>query len=80
MVWCQEEPKNMGAWRYIKPRYETAMHELVATDSKPRELRYVGRAAAASPGEAEQCIARHQQQNQLHAAHLLPMIVLLVSV
>lgn len=57
VVWCQEEPKNMGAWRYVKPRYETAMRELVPQASDPqqqsrlRQLRYVGRAAAASPGE-----------------------------
>ena len=58
VVWCQEEPKNMGAWRYVKPRYETAMRELVQAPQQgqqgpagaARELRYVGRAAAASPG------------------------------
>ena len=25
VVWCQEEPKNMGAWSYVKPRLETAL-------------------------------------------------------
>ena len=24
----QEEPKNMGAWLYVKPRLDTAMREL----------------------------------------------------
>eukprot|EP00124_Ichthyophonus_hoferi_P002173 Ihof_evm3s138 gene=Ihof_evmTU3s138 len=25
VVWCQEEPKNMGAWTYVNPRIETAL-------------------------------------------------------
>ena len=55
VVWCQEEPKNMGAWRYVKPRFDTAMCELVPDDNEGhdlpnRELRYVGRTSAASPG------------------------------
>ena len=25
VVWCQEEPKNMGAWSYVKPRLETVL-------------------------------------------------------
>ena len=52
-VWCQEEPKNMGAWRYIKPRMDTAMRELMERgegSAAPRRIRYVGRPAAASPG------------------------------
>lgn len=28
VVWVQEEPKNMGAWLYVKPRLDTAMREL----------------------------------------------------
>lgn len=27
LVWCQEEPKNMGAWSYIKPRFDTTLRE-----------------------------------------------------
>ena len=52
LVWCQEEPKNMGAWSYIKPRLDTAMRELGPTAGMhQRPLRYVGRTAAASVGE-----------------------------
>ena len=25
VVWCQEEPKNMGAWSYVRPRLVTAL-------------------------------------------------------
>ena len=31
LVWVQEEHKNMGAWSFIQPRFQTAM----ATDKKP---------------------------------------------
>lgn len=53
VIWCQEEPKNMGAWRYVKPRMDTAMRELMESQqgaTKPLRIRYVGRPAAASPG------------------------------
>ena len=26
VVWVQEEPKNMGAWSYVQPRFFTASH------------------------------------------------------
>ena len=25
IAWVQEEHKNMGAWPYVKPRFETAL-------------------------------------------------------
>lgn len=53
VIWCQEEPKNMGAWRYVKPRMDTAMRELMESQpgsAQPLRIRYVGRPAAASPG------------------------------
>jgi 2-oxoglutarate dehydrogenase E1 component len=43
IVWCQEEPRNMGAWSFVEPR----LRELAAD----RSLRYVGRPDRASPAE-----------------------------
>jgi 2-oxoglutarate dehydrogenase E1 component len=40
LVWCQEEPQNMGAWSFIAPELEEVFG---------RKARYVGREAAASP-------------------------------
>ena len=43
----------MGAWRYMKPRMDTAMRELMKSlegSMPPSRIRYVGRPAAASPG------------------------------
>ena len=45
MVWCQEEPKNMGAWSFVEPRIEEVLGEIGA---KHGRARYVGRAEAAS--------------------------------
>jgi 2-oxoglutarate dehydrogenase E1 component len=44
MVWAQEEPQNMGAWRSIRHRLEEACPPGVP-------LRYVGRPWRASPSE-----------------------------
>jgi hypothetical protein len=27
LVWVQEEPQNMGAWSYVKPRFDTILRE-----------------------------------------------------
>ncbi len=45
IVWCQEEPRNMGAFSFVRERIEEVMEELGRTD----RARYVGRPAAASP-------------------------------
>ncbi len=50
LVWCQEEPKNMGAWTYVKPRLETALRNLTDCAIAPN-LHYVGRPSAASTGD-----------------------------
>jgi len=42
--WVQEEPRNMGAWRFMFDRNHT-----IFDDKDPRVLYYVGREAAASP-------------------------------
>ncbi|MBK5933273.1 2-oxoglutarate dehydrogenase E1 component [Rhodovulum imhoffii] len=46
IVWCQEEPKNQGAWTFIEPNLEWVLKRINATHDRPR---YAGRAAAASP-------------------------------
>lgn len=45
ILWVQEEPKNMGAWSYVGPRLRSSLKELLDDD---REVRYVGRRAAAN--------------------------------
>jgi len=51
LIWCQEEPQNMGAWSFIAPQIEEIFG---------RKAVYAGRAAAASP--AVGVLAIHRQQ------------------
>jgi 2-oxoglutarate dehydrogenase E1 component len=45
VVWCQEEPRNMGAWHFIEPYLEWVLNQIDAPNKRPR---YAGRAAAAA--------------------------------
>jgi 2-oxoglutarate dehydrogenase E1 component len=51
LVWCQEEPQNMGAWTFMEPR----LRKLFG-----REIAYAGRDASASPAVGS--LARHKQE------------------
>ncbi len=46
VVWCQEEPANMGAWTFVLPRLINILEELERQVFVPT---YVGRKASASP-------------------------------
>nr|ANC58263.1 2-oxoglutarate dehydrogenase E1 component [Candidatus Methylacidiphilum infernorum] len=59
LVWCQEEPKNMGAWNYIFPK----LQELF---SMP--LTYAGREASASTATGSLAYHRLEQQKLLSDA------------
>jgi 2-oxoglutarate dehydrogenase E1 component len=45
LVWCQEEPRNMGSWHFIEPYLEWVLNQIHAPNRRPR---YAGRAAAAA--------------------------------
>jgi 2-oxoglutarate dehydrogenase E1 component len=52
IIWCQEEPKNQGAWSFIAQHIEAVLEQL----GRKGPLRYTGRKASASPaaGQASQ--------------------------
>jgi 2-oxoglutarate dehydrogenase E1 component len=61
IVWCQEEPQNMGAWSFIDRRIEQVLSGLEVAAKRPR---FAGRAEAASP--ATGLHKRHvEEQTQL---------------
>jgi 2-oxoglutarate dehydrogenase E1 component len=46
VVWCQEEPENMGGWWFADRRIEGVLKDMDIAAKRPR---YIGRDAAASP-------------------------------
>ena len=59
VVWCQEEPKNMGSWTFVEPYLEWV---LKTAGSKVDRPRYVGRAASAAT--ATGLMSKHLAQLQ----------------
>ncbi|HNR77942.1 MAG TPA: 2-oxoglutarate dehydrogenase E1 component, partial [Parvularculaceae bacterium] len=57
MVWCQEEPKNMGAWTFMDPNIEWTLEQIGA---KSKRARYAGRPASASP--ATGLMSKHKSE------------------
>ncbi len=45
MVWCQEEPKNMGAWSFLEPNLAWVLDHIDAKHERPR---YAGRPSSAA--------------------------------
>ena len=68
-VWCQEEPRNMGAWFFIRERVENVLEEI---NGKNDPFRYVGRPEAASPATGS--LRRHnmEQEDLVNEALSLP--------
>ena len=59
--WCQEEPKNMGAWNTARNYIQWSL-DLIKAEN--REVKYIGRKPAASP--ASGYLKKHlAQQNEI---------------
>ena len=59
IVWCQEEPKNMGSWTFVEPYLAWVLEQ---TGAKVKRPRYVGRPASAAT--ATGLMSRHLAQLQ----------------
>ena len=57
VVWLQEEPENMGAWEFVRPRLEQLI-------GNRYPLHYIGRARNSSPSEGS-ASWHHQNQKAL---------------
>ena len=59
--WCQEEPKNMGAWNTVKNYIQWSLHHIKADN---KDVNYIGRKPAASP--ASGYLKKHlAEQNEI---------------
>jgi 2-oxoglutarate dehydrogenase E1 component len=59
LVWCQEEPKNMGGWTFVDPWLELTLAKM---NVAAKRARYVGRPASAST--AAGLMSRHTKELQ----------------
>jgi 2-oxoglutarate dehydrogenase E1 component len=59
VVWCQEEPKNMGSWTFVEPYLEWVLGQ---SSAKVKRARYVGRPASAAT--ATGLMSKHLAQLQ----------------
>lgn len=58
-IWVQEEPENMGAWQFVRPRLEKLTGNTVS---------YIGRSAASSPATGFPTIYKQQQSGIVNEA------------
>jgi 2-oxoglutarate dehydrogenase E1 component len=64
IVWAQEEPQNMGAWRSLRHRLE----EAAAHGGAAGRVRYVGRTWRASTSEGYPTLHQYEQDRIVRAA------------
>ncbi|EZG47695.1 2-oxoglutarate dehydrogenase E1 component [Gregarina niphandrodes] len=68
IVWCQEEPMNMGAWSYAKPRVETLLKHL---GHQICTITFAGRNVSAAPATGDTNIHKKELQQILeHSMNL----------
>ena len=65
VVWCQEEPENMGAWTFLDRRIESVLAEIAIKAKRPS---FVGRAEAASPATGLAKVHQQQQETLVREA------------
>jgi 2-oxoglutarate dehydrogenase E1 component len=61
IVWCQEEPKNQGAWYQVRHRLQRPLKDV-------QQLYYAGRRSAAAPASGVFKVHLQQQQSLVAAA------------
>lgn len=66
IVWCQEEPMNMGAYSYIAPRLFTAMRALNRGNTD--DIKYAGRAPSAATATGYSQVHKQEQDELVQKA------------
>jgi len=64
LVWCQEEPKNMGGWTFMESRLENLL-------SRCERPRYVGRSESPSPATGSYAVHVREQERLIKEALML---------
>jgi 2-oxoglutarate dehydrogenase E1 component len=73
LYWAQEEHKNMGAWAYVKPRFQTLLdyqrrvhYAGLCERAHCTHVRRAGRAVSSSPATGSK-YAHYQEQKEMIA-------------
>ena len=61
LIWCQEEPKNQGAWDYFEPRFAAKLDHACMVE-------YVGRDPSAAPAVGSARVHAQQQKKLVKEA------------
>ena len=65
IIWCQEEPKNQGAWNFVEPNIEWVLTKIKSKTKRPA---YAGRNASASPATGLAAQHKYQQTKLIEEA------------
>lgn len=69
-IWCQEEPKNMGAWSFIKNYLNDCLQKADIKNS----MEYIGRKESASPA-----VGNHHKHEEQQAALVKAALTVIAS-
>ena len=64
IIWCQEEPKNMGSWCFVRDYIDKILEE----DKINLRLKYTGRIASASPATGYASYHKEEQKKLINDA------------
>ena len=67
VIWLQEEPENMGAWTFVRDRFNRLLNK-----KSLRPIHYVGRPASASPATGSAHVHHAEQEAIIREALSLP--------
>ena len=62
--WCQEEPRNMGAWKFVRPHLDTVLEKV----GLKKYVHYIGRERSASPAVGYLYVHNKQQEDLVERA------------
>lgn len=65
VIWCQEEPRNMGGWKFVDELIEES---LTSSKHKTKRPSYVGRVACASPATGYAKYHKKEQETLVEEA------------
>ena len=65
IIWCQEEPKNMGSWQFICHLIEDVLKDIRKENNRPC---YIGRKASASPAVGYAKLHQKEQDELINNA------------